>query len=609
MLLVKNRGIENPATTINNCAQATVRSSGTACGGGSVSFRTPTGSGLRRHPQVQDPLKPKPPQYQRDSRQRPKTNAARTITVQWTPLTTNATGYRIRYRSQDTSGGFTPSWRTTSVQGRTTRTKDIPSLTINTTGNPSYEFQIQGVNGSKRSNYSSSATAIPNKQCSTNPATCGTGTIQQTPNKSFISADAICQYTNSQSCPTPPTIQDPTYQVNNATCDINTTFQYSGGNIFRTSVTNKTTTIHSFPLKTYEGITNGTEVYTLKPIDYNQTYALNVETRNTDHPNTVWSNKTTKQFTTPTTPHPKSSFTVQGSQNTNSKLTLRYTNPTNRTLNNIRFNWTFSETPTFHNNTNQNSINPIVSFQTTGQKTIHLQVTDDNIPTTQNKACSTTQTVSIGNNQNQATQQTMRAPTIDRVEYQLANNSCIPTGKLIYTSQEPERTDILQIFSQQDQVYAQRHNISQPSTRHFTFPINPNTEYTADITTYDFRKNPTKSPSRTTTYTFVTPPTATFPTANFNYTTDQNKATFTYAGTDSIQWFFSETPTYLQGTSTSNHIQVQFPTYGNKTITLRANSSATELNSCVNTKTINLQPDPQQYIIPKVREVPPTPLR
>ena len=85
---------------------------------------------------------------------------------------TNATGYRIRYRSQDTSGGFTPSWRTTSVQGRTTRTKDIPSLTINTTGNPSYEFQIQGVNGSKRSNYSSSATAIPNKQCSSKKPTC-----------------------------------------------------------------------------------------------------------------------------------------------------------------------------------------------------------------------------------------------------------------------------------------------------------------------------------------------------------------------------------------------------------------------------------------------------
>ena len=320
--------------------------------------------------------------------------------------------------------------------------------------------------------------------------------------------------------------------------------------------------------------------------------------------------KTTKQFTTPTTPHPKSSFTVQGSQNTELKAhpQIHQSNQQNIKQHTIQLDILRNPNLSQQHKPKQHKPNRLVSNNRTKNHT--LTSNRDNIPTTQNKACSTTQTVSIGNNQTQTqTQQTMKSPTIDRVEYQLANNSCIPTGKLIYTSQEPERTDILQIFSQQDQVYAQRHNISQPSTRHFTFPINPNTEYTADITTYDFRKNPTKSPSRTTTYTFVTPPTATFPTANFNYTTDQNKATFTYTGTDSIQWFFSETPTYLQGTSTSNHIQVQFPTYGNKTITLRANSSATELNSCVNTKTINLQPDPQQYIIPKVREVPPTPLR
>ena len=491
-----------------------------------------------------------------------------------------------------------------SLRTTTTSTTNSKAIQITITDRSRYYFIVRAIKSAEKSlQWSNIAWAYQNKTCPTQPQQCGVGNITQRPDNAVVARTTTCQYTNAQTCPTIPTAQTPTYSVNPTTCDVNATFAYSGGNVFDADIKEGATTIHNFPVSTYEGITSGTEVYTLKQNDYNKTYTFNVRARNTTHPNDVWSEKTTKQFTTPTHIHPKSNFTIKHKDN---RIYLTYI-PENRGLGTgLQFNWSFSEPPTFHRG-NQNSISPIVSFSTQGQKTITLQVVDTNISQTKG-GCSTSQII-----QAEATPELlgqMKPPTIDEVQWLLTPVSCRPTGRLLYTSKEPLRKDILNLSIGDTQVYTNFLNNAVPSTRYFTFPINPNTEYTADITTYDFKRTPTKSPSTPATFVFVSPPTSTFPTANFTHTISKDRTlSLTYTGTDSVQWNFTEPVSYIEGTSTSPSIRVQFPTYGNKTIHLTATTTATELNACVNSKVVNIQPDPQQYIIPKVREVPPTPLR
>ena len=464
--------------------------------------------------------------------------------------------------------------------------------------------RMEGRSKTYLGDYSTRTSATTNKQCPP-IAYCGVGATTG----GIVSASATCT-----SCPPNPTIQNPTYAVQKETCNVNATFRYSGGNTYQTSITelkevaqtggnagvSSIITIKDFGQKTYTPSDKGVSFYTLKNNDYNKTLTFDVRSRRSTDPSGLWG-RTTRQITTPTQPHPTSNFTIQ--QTDNNQIQLQYT-PENRiTSAGLRFRWTFSETPRFHNRTNQNSQNPRISFSTPGPKTITLRVTDTNISTT-NGHCSSTQTLNAGN---EATTQTqMQAPTINNVTYKLSDGPiCTPQARITYTSPESTRTDILNLFIGDTQVHTDRVNVSTPDTRSFIVPINANTIYKAILTTHDFQKTPTKDPSNPAEYIFTTPNTTIYPTANFTHIVNSDGTlSLNYTGTDTIQWNFKEPVSYIQGSSTSNFVQVQFSTFGQKQVSLTAKSSAPELNSCQYTQIIDVR-GTFTPSFPIIREVPP----
>ena len=447
--------------------------------------------------------------------------------------------------------------------------------------------------------YSTRKSATTNKQC---PAVvyCGVGTTVG----GVSPAGSICT-----SCPPNPTIQNPTYSVNKETCNLGTTFKYSGGNRYKTGIIG----VKEFGEKTYTPSDKGVSFYTLQPNDYNKTYTFYAQSMRSTDPQSnlrdrarkqwlsvLWG-RATKQFTTPSRPHPKSNFTIE--QIGNNQIQLQYTPENRANIAGLRFQWEFSHTPRFYNRTHARSANPRVSFDTTEPVKITLTTTDTNLPTT-NGSCSSSQTAQPTTQQTSTSQ--MRTPTIDRVSYYLANAPiCTPVAKIVYTSPEAERTDIINLLIGDTQVHTDRVNVSTPDTRSFIVPINANTIYKAIITTHDFQKTPTKDPSNPAEYIFTTPNTTTYPTANFTHNVNSNGTlSLNYTGTDTIQWSFREPVHYIQGSSTSKFIQVQFSTYGKKQVSLTATSPAVELNSCQYTQTIDVRATFTPSF-PIIREVPP----
>ena len=503
----------------------------------------------------------------------------------------NAYSYNIQICTGTCTSSTRTSSRTSTNRWKTGLTsnfnlKEITGL-LQTTR---YSVRVQGVRGRAKGAWSSIASGATKKQCPR--ISCGIGSID---------GSAVDRNVSCSGCPTPPTVEDPTYSVNEQSCAINAIFNYSGGNRYRASISNG----YTFPEKAYSGTSEGVSLYTLiKPGDYNKTYSFNLLARRNSDPSGVWSTTTSKQFTTPQV-HPKSNFTVEYLEE-NGQMQLQYTPENVRaTLAGLRFSWDFSEDPTFHNGTNSNSINPVVSFATPGMKNITLTVTDANIPGTGNKGCSSSQLVNAGESVTSSSK--MRSPTIDSVAYDLSNAPlCTPSAKITYTSPEEQRGDILQLFVGNTQVYTDRENVSQPSTRSFTVPVNPNTEYRAVLTTHDFSTNPTKSPSDSVEQAFTTPNTQSYPTADFSYTLNADATLqLNYTGNaNSIRWRFSETPSYIQGSATSKSIVVAFPTNGTKTIRVTASSSSPELNACTYSQSINVQPAAQSPIYPLIREAP-----
>ena len=495
-------------------------------------------------------------------------------------------------------------WRQWSGAITTTSSKASTEITGLSSGTEYYVTIFSGVNYSLDSchvipstscrltsffgEYSDKISATTNKQCQF--ASCGLGTR--------TTGGVVPAGTTCSTCPTPPTIQSAQTSVNPTSCNTNITFKYTGGNSYRSRMSNGTT----LPNKTYSRSTaTGLSFYTLKNNDYNKTLTFYTSTRKNTDSSGLWSREAQRQITTPTQPHPKSNFTIQ--QIDNNQIQLQYT-PENRiTSAGLRFRWTFSETPRFHNRTNQNSQNPRISFSTPGPKTITLRVTDTNISTT-NGHCSSTQTLNAGNEVTTQTQ--MQAPTINNVTYKLSDGPiCAPQARITYTSPESTRTDILNLFIGDTQVHTDRVNVSTPDTRSFIVPINANTIYKAVLTTHDFQKTPTKDPSNPAEYIFTTPNTTTYPTANFTHTVNSDGTlSLNYTGTNTIQWNFKEPVSYIQGSSTSNFAQVQFSTFGQKQVSLTAKSSAPELNSCQYAQTIDVRAT-QTPQFPIIREIPP----
>ena len=194
------------------------------------------------------------------------------------------------------------------------------------------------------------------------------------------------------------------------------------------------------------------------------------------------------------------------------------------------------------------------------------------------------------------------------VSYELINApACTPYAKITYTSSEELRTDTLQLYTGDTQTHTDRQNVSIADTRFFGFPIQPDTEYRAVLTTRDFAKTPTKSPSNPVEYIFTTPDVDTYPTANFTYTINPDATLqLNYTGNaNSIRWHFSNTPTYIQGSATSKSVLVSFASYGTKKISVIATSPASELNSCTYSVSVNVVPATRPTIFPQIREVPP----
>ena len=515
----------------------------------------------------------------------PTPNVSGSISISWTSVA-GATRYDIQYA---TRSNFSNARNTTS----STASKRITGLRVSAL----YYFRVKAKRQISRSStiyssrqWSSAVSARPNRRCS---VSCGVGSLS-----SVVAGNASCP----NNCPPNPTIQNPTYAVNPTTCAVNATFKYSGGTIYKTGITG----VQEFGQKTYTGISTtdtGVNRYTLKENDYNKTYTFYAQSRRATDPVGLWG-RTTKEFTTPNNPHPSANFTITPQEN--GTLQLQYAPDNTRpTLAGIRFKWAFSNTPQFHNGTNANSINPIVSFDTTEPTTITLTTTDTNISTT-NGHCASSQTT-IPTTQTSISQ--MEAPTIDALVYELSNApACTPSAKITYTSKETQRKDTLTLFVGNTQVYTKRQNVSLAGTRSFNVPINPNTEYRAVITTQDFSTNPTKSASAPVEYSFTTPNATDYPTAYFTHNINADGTlSLTYAGNNSIQWHFTEAHSYIQGSKTSKSIQVSFSTHGKKQVALTASSSAPELNSCRYTRTIDVSPPLQTPLYPIIREAIPTP--
>ena len=510
------------------------------------------------------------------------------LQVSWS-TNANASFYKVQYR-RGTSG----SWSSVVTRSSPTTIAQLQASTL-------YQVRVQGVSSSTTGAFSNIVSATTNKRCGA--VRCDIGSRSARVVAHNVSCGGGCPPTPTIQNPTQGPAQDSTYSLDKTSCNIDATFSYTGGNKYRPSITEGTTSIKTFPEQTYSTGTTGVTTYTLKPNDYNKTYNFVVASRRTTDPTGTYT-KSTKSFTTPARPHPKSNFTIENKDD--GTIQLRYTPEGRTSVAGLRFKWEFSEIPTFHNGTHQNSFSPIISFSTTGEKTITLTITDTALPTT-NKECSTEQTID-GETGTIINAQQMESPVIEGVSYELLNApACTPSAKLTYTSSEELRTDILQLYTGNTQIQTDRQNVSIADTRFFSFPIQPDTEYRAVLTTRDFAKSQTKADSNPVEYIFTTPDVTTYPTANFTYTVNPDATLqLNYTGnSNSIRWHFSNTPTYIQGSATSKSVLVSFPSYGTKTISVVATSSASELNSCIYSVPINVQPATRAPIFPIIREVPP----
>ena len=212
----------------------------------------------------------------------PVANNTTKLKVSWNKQTTQI-GYTVYYcqgtttqcpRSSNRNGTHSTNWK--SITGTHTNSAEITGLIADTqywvmlysTGfSAGVEDRAEARGYTYYREYSRRATATTNKQC---PATqtCGLGTSTT---GGVVSAGTTCT-----ACPTPPTVQSTETSVNPTSCNTNVTFKYTGGNSYRSRMSNGTT----LPNKTYSRSTaTGLSFYTLKNNDYNKTLTFYASTR------------------------------------------------------------------------------------------------------------------------------------------------------------------------------------------------------------------------------------------------------------------------------------------------------------------------------------------
>ena len=455
-----------------------------------------------------------------------------------------------------------------------------------------YDFYQELYHYSYIGDYSDRVPATTNQQCST---PCGSGRISK-----IASGSVSC----SSLCPSAPVISrdSPQYAVDSKTCETTLTMT--------TPITYRNGTINA-QLGTLKQETQTTQggrylfTYLLQDSDHGSQMTYQARQRRATDRSTVWSEYSTKSFTA-VRKHPGSAFVID--TRPDNSLALQYTPSIPATPAGLSFYWSFSEEPIFHSTTHNGSVNPIVSFSTPGAKTIQLTVTDTTIPGTGSKGCA--YALDSVSKQQVKNINVMDTPTDLSLSYLLSNApQCRAFARISYASTEEERKDVLDVYVGDVLIRSDSKNVLVPSTKSFKFPVDLGTRYKTTITSNDLRRTPTRDPSEPASYTFTTPSATTLPTASFDYTLNpDNSLSLEYTGnSSSIQWSFSESPSYIEGSSTSRSVRVSFPTDGAKKISVSAFSRSLPegLNACTYSVDVLIQSlfTPN---VPTIEEVPPS---
>ena len=503
---------------------------------------------------------------------------ANSVRLSWTS-STNAN----RYQVQQCSGvcNLRSVWNNVGSY-TTSRSKTITGLTPNT----QYSFRVRA----QRSTY----TTYRYSNIRTSRTTTGQTSIQLTaPTISSLFVETTPSTLNSGKCETLATLKY-TSPYRDRTESINI---YNGIN-----------SAHSNTLTT-TGNTTTSYSYQLKNTDLNSQLQFTIQTTQTPT-NTNQSNTTQQNIQTPASSHIGGIFTITDTNNRNinqsggiqgavpaqnQHLILKHSNPTQKT--NLNYQWSFEgEQPSYPQGTSSTSKTPVISFKTSGVKTITLTLNDRNITTdnTHNR-CKFKRTILIGA---QLTKLNTPNITTSTTPELTLNRQCTPVIQIGYTSNNyGSRIDTLIIKQQNQTIYEATNRGLAPDIRTFSIPfsrLQPNTTYTASLTSQAAQH--TQTTSTPATLTFQTPSSSLYPSSDFTYTIEDKTIHLTNSTHSGVIHTYTALPDQISQTPSS----ITFNTYGPKTITL-----TTTLNnlSCIKSQSINLTP-PQQKL-PRIEQVVP----